>query len=103
LLEFTNLVAEKVVVELALAGLIHLRVQVGLKLMAKSTSKSHPQVAKEVVAVQSHMCSRGSAALAELCMGLLPVTKPWFVQVAKDIGIVVLLDIYWRERDWRGS
>ena len=71
--------------------------------MARSTSKSHPQVVKEVVVVQSHICIRDFAALAERCMGLLPAMKPWLVRVAKDIEIVVLLDIYRREQDWRGS
>ena len=96
MLLFTNLVVEKfekLVVGLALAGLIHLRVQVDLRLTARSISKSHPQVVMEVVVVQLHMCSRGSAALAELYMGLLPAKKPWLFMALKGIEIVVLLDI----------
>jgi hypothetical protein len=35
---------------------------------------------------------------------LIPGRKPWLVAVLKDmVGIAVLLDVYLRGRDWRGS
>ena len=53
--------------------------------------------------VQSHICILDFAALPEQCTGLLSAMKPSLVPVAKNSGSVVLLDIYRREQDWRGS
>jgi hypothetical protein len=101
-LNITNL-AEKAAVELVPAGSSHLQVQVGLISMVTSILKSRRQVVMEVAVVLTHMCSHGLATLAELYMDLLLTMKPCLVQVPKDIRIAVLLDVYLRVQDWRGS